>query len=799
MTKRAKSIGDITARAVERHRAGDLAVALALYEEVLSRDARAADALHLSGLILAGGPNAEEGIARVRLAIGLSPSEGVFHDNLRRILVARGRLDEAAVVVGEFARLLPGSPPLSGALSSVADALYDAGRPGDALPLYSRAARLVDDLEPAFNLAACLADLGRREEAARAFAVATLRDPASAPTASRLAAFRQGDERAVIRAFRLNPMVVDFAVAASAIRAGAGRFEAALSICRSALLLSPAEAGAWNNLSVILSGLGRGGEAVRAGRRAVVLEPLDAGARLNLGAAAVSAGDQPLAWTAHRGATALQPDDASLWRGLGHVLSRRSRHDEAARVFERGLRIADGAEIARLKSNLGVTLMAIGRTGAATKAFKDALAVAPDDLEVRSNLLFCLCFDPDVPPDEVFAEYRAYEGRVPGGPLPRPPAAPRTDRRIRVGYVSPDFQRWPGPGFHFLTPLIENHDRRTFSVTLYHTDVKRDAVTGALFARADQGRLAGAWSDERLAAEIAADAIDVLVDCDGHMSRNRMALFARRAASIQVSFPLHPNTTGLSAMDYQLTDGRLTPEWMDRFASEARVRLPGSILCYRPAPSDFAPFARPPRETAGRPVFACFNNPAKLDAATFDVWARILKAAPDLVLRLKWRGMAEGPGARVLAEFAARGVGAERIDPIGVTPDPYEAYTRVDLCLDPVFAAGGTTTCDALWMGVPTLTLAGRTMIGRWGVSLNTAVGLTDFITEDIESYVERAVELASMPELIRVARAGLRERVAASPLMDERAYVRGIERAYRTMTTREADGLPPAPFEVTP
>lgn len=798
MSKRAEAVGDIVSRAADRHRAGDLAGAFALYQEALRRDPHNVDALHLSGLILAAGPDAEEGITRVRRAIKGALGEPAFHDNLRRLLTAKGRLDEAARAVGEFARLAPNAPQLPGALSGVADALYDAERPAEALPLYTLAARRTDALEPAFNRAACLSDLGRGEEAGRAFAAALLRDPRSPQAAARLAASRQGDERALVRAFLLNPGVGDFAMVVSALRAASGRFEGALSACRAALPLSPADTGAWSNLPIILSGLGRNAEATVAGKRAVRLSPLDAGARLNLGAAAVGAGDFPLAETVHRQACSLSPADASLWRGLGNVLAKRSRHDVAARLLERGLATAQGEEIARLRSNLGVTLMAIGRTGEATVAFRAALAVTPGDLEIRSNLLFCLCFDPDVPADEVFAEHRAFERRVPGAPFPRVPAGPRADGRIRVGYVSPDLQRWPGPGFHFLTPLIENHDRDVVSIVLYHTDVKRDAVTERLFSAADLARAAGSWGDERLAAQIADDRIDILVDCDGHMSRNRMALFARRAAPIQVSFPLCPNTSGLSAMDYQLTDDRLTPDWMDRFASEARVRLPGSILCYRPAPSTFAPPERDPWETAGRPVFACFNNPAKLDARTFDVWARILKAAPELRLRLKWRGMAEGPGARALAEFARLGVEPGRIDPIGVTPDPYEAYTRVDLCLDPLFAAGGTTTCDALWMGVPTLTLAGGTMIGRWGVSLNAAVGLTELIAGDEETYIGRAVDLARRPELIRKLRAGLRQRVAASPLMDERGYARAIEVAYRTMIERATAGRPPAPFEVT-
>lgn len=795
---------------VEAHRRGDLSAALSLYEKALRRTPNHPDALHLSGLALLGTGDEEAGLNRLRLAVASKPQETPFRLSLVRSLAQRRQWAEAAAAAADFARKHPGAEAAH-CLLALANQLFDVGAPADALPLYRLAQPLApDSLEAAHNAACCLRSLGRRDEAGRAFAAALLRAPAGADSlneAAALALAMMAPRRAAVairRALLVSPLRADLAVALAAVRMRGGDAVGAWAACRVAAVLAPAGAAGWINGATALAALAQTA-AVRLAERGVRSAADDPQAHANLGMALQTQLKlyEP-ARAAYRRAAALAPADPAVWRNLGTVWQAQGAYDAALSTLDRALIVADGAaEAAAVQSNRGVALMSVGRQGAAAAAFRAALDLAPDDLTARSNLLFCLCFDPDTPPETVYADHVAYERFIPvaasraAASEPLLPAAP-SDGRLRVGYVSPDFQRYPGPGFHFLAPLAAGCDRSRFSVLCYYNDAVHDQVTALFQASADQWRDIAGWSDARLAAQVAADGVDILVDAGGHMSRNRMSAFASRMAPIQVSFPLYPNTTGLSAMDYQFGDGRLTPPFMQAYRREALIRLPETTLCYRPAESAVTPPPFSPWEKAGVFTFACFNNLAKLDDATIAAWSDILAAAPRARLALKWRGLADSVAARFAARFAARGVGPERLLLLGQTPDPYEAYACVDLCLDPLFAAGGTTSCDALWMGAPVLTLAGRTVIGRWGVSLLTAVGLAEpFVTHSTADYIARAVAFANDPVALSAVRRNLRDRMQASPLMDETAYVRAVERAYVEIWRRRQAGEAPSPFDV--
>lgn len=790
---------------VKAHRRGDLASALAFYEKALRRTPNHPDALHLSGLALLATGDEHAGLKRLRLAVAGKPEEPSFRLSLVRSLAARLHWVEAAAAAVEFAEKRPGANAAHCVLA-LANEMFDAGASSDALPLYRLAQRLLpDSLEAAHNAACCLRNLGARAAAERAFAAALLRAPGGADSLNEAAALAVGatttPETATIlrRALLMSPFRADLAAALAAARANGGEAAGAWAACRVAAALEPAGAAGWLNASAVSASLAQTG-AVRMAVRAARLSPEDSRAHVNLGMALQTQDKKyEAAHAAYRRAAALAPADSAVWRNLGTVAQAQASFDAALVLLDRALIVADGSDAAAVQSNRGLALMSVGRQGAAVAAFRNALALAPGDRIARSNLLFCLCFDPDTPPEAVYADHLAYERCIPAvAPPARPRSALAEDGRLRIGYVSPDFQRYPGPGFHFLLPLAAGHDRSRFSVACYYNDTVQDGATAQFKECADLWRDVAGWSDARLAAQVAADGVDILVDADGHMSRNRMSAFANRMAPVQVSFPLYPNTTGLSAMDYQFGDANLTPPFMQAYRREALIRLPGTVLCYRPAVSAITPPPRSPWETAGVFTFASFNNLAKLDDATIAAWADILTAAPQARLALKWRGLADSVAARLAARFAAHGVGQERLLLMGTTPDPYQAYTGVDLCLDPLFAAGGTTSCDALWMGTPVLTLAGRTAIGRWGVSLLAAVGLEQaFVAHSTADYVARAVAFANDPASLSAARLNLRDRVQASPLMDEPAYVRAVERAYVEIWRRRLAGAPPSPFDV--
>ncbi|WP_051341086.1 tetratricopeptide repeat protein [Azospirillum halopraeferens] len=797
--------------------------------------------LNLGRLLEAGG-HFGEAAAAYAAAARLAPLEPDHHRLAAAAAARAGRADAAAQ---GWRGLLALAPDHAEAASCLGDALYDGGRPLPAAAWYGRAVALHPGLAAAaFNRGAALRDAGRPGEALAAFRDAAARAPllvqaheqtaglchAGGDTAGAAAACRRvlalvpdhgeaakvlGDSHAdagapeaavrwLARAVRLLPDAADALRRLAGMEHGRGRAAAAAAWYRRALALEPAHADGLSGLAVALAVQGRD-DAILPARRAVRLAPGDATAAANAGSALQALRRTADALPRHRRALALEPANAVAWINVGMGLLESGAAEEAVTPLERALIPGAARHEALARSNLGVALMALGRNAEAAAQFRAALERAPGDATVRSNLLFCLCFDETADLDAVYAEHRRFERFVPPPPPPSaaPPSVPAAggdpDRRLRVGYLSPDFQRYPGPGYHFLLPLIEGHDRRAVEVTCYHNDVRHDAATDRFRAAADRWRAVAGLDDGELEALIRADGIDVLVDCDGHMSRNRMPLFLRRPAPVQVSLPLYPNTTGLSAMDYQLADRRVAPPGADARRSERLIRLPGCVLCYRPAESPFAPPPRPPAETAGVFTFGSFNNITKVNAPTIALWARVLHAVPGARLLLKWRGLdpSGGLGRRLLDAFAALGVGRERLLLRGITPDPYEDYVRVDVALDPVFANGGTTICDALWMGVPVLNRAGEAMISRWGATLLGAVGLDALVTGDDDAYVALAVRLAGDPAFLAAQRDGLRARVAGSALMDEAGYARSVEAAFRTAWRRRCAGLPPAAIDV--
>lgn len=818
---------------------GDIPAGIELIRRAVRNDGRQpAFRLNLGRLLEATGQWAEAADSYGHAA-RLAPLEAEHHRLEANARTRAGQTEGAAKALTRILLLVPDQGEIASVLG---DALYDLGRLLPAAAWYGRAVTLRPDLSvAAFNRGAALRDAGRPVEALAAFRAAAQADPllvqahgeavglchalgdaegaakagrallALAPdhaeaikivgsALARAAGWRDG-ARWLARAVALVPEAGDALLVLGTLHQTNGRSAEAARWFRRALAVKPDAAVALSGLGLALGNGPRGDEAVRLAVRAARVAPDDADMAANAGSVLHGLKRMAEALDWHRRAVVLRPDGAQGWTNIGTALLDGSAFEEAIAVLSRALALGAAEHEALARSNLGVALMSVGRHAEAVAAFRAALERAPGNAEVRSNLLFCLCFTEDADLDAVFGEHRRFEQFA----LPRPAAEARFDgvsrdpeRRLRVGYVSPDFQRYPGPGSHFLLPLLSHHDRGRVEVVCYYNDRRRDAATERFMALADGWRDCAGLHDDELERVIRADGIDILVDCDGHMSRNRMPLFARRVAPVQVSIPLYPNTTGLSAMDYQFADPRFAPPSADTRHTEKLIRLPGSVLCYRPADSAVVPPARPPVETEGVFTFGSFNNITKLNASTFALWSRVLAAVPDARLMLKWRGLTGGGvGRRMLEAFARHGIGEERLVLRGPTPDPYEDYVRIDCALDPAFANGGTTMCDALWMGVPVLNLPGEAMISRWGASLIGAVGLTEMIADDEDEYVALAVRLATDPAFLARQREGLRERMARSPLMDEAGYAAAVEAGYRAAWRRWCAGLPPAAIDV--
>jgi len=333
--------------------------------------------------------------------------------------------------------------------------------------------------------------------------------------------------------------------------------------------------------------------------------------------------------------------------------------------------------------------------------------------------------------------------------------------------------------------VLESHNHELFEIFCYSSVRIPDTMTGHFRGQVDVWRNVLGLTDEQVAQAIRQDGIDILVDLTMHMARNRLLVFARKPAPVQVTYLAYCGTTGLSAMDYRLTDPYLDPPDQDqRFYSERSVCLPETYWCYRPAPSTPAVNSVPALKR-GYATFGCLNNFCKVTPPTLAAWCRILQAMPSARLLLH---ASEGSHRRSVQEvLAGQGIAAQRLAFVGSLPleEYFKAYEQIDVALDPLTYGGGTTTCDALWMGVPVVSLAGQTAVGRGGVSILSNVGVPELVARDAEQYVRIGVDLAHDWSRLCELRATLRDRMQNSPLMDAGRFTRNLEAAYREMWTR--------------
>lgn len=507
----------------------------------------------------------------------------------------------------------------------------------------------------------------------------------------------------------------------------------------------------WNDLGNLLADLGRPAEAVEAFRRAIAADPSFSEAHSNLGA----------------------------------VLASQGGYAAAALCYGQALQVSPGNTAARL--NLGVARLEQGDVDAALGDFDAILEQPPGRRDVQDNRLYARLYTEE-DPAVIAAEHAAWGAAMPGAAA-TPTSDPDPNRRLRVGYVSPDFRRHAVA--FFLRPFLEAHDPAVVEVFCYADVQQPDAVTNALRRHADHWCGVHGWSDAALRARIEADRIDILVDLAGHTQGNRLSLFATRAAPIQVTGIGYPATTGLPAMDYRFCDAVTDPPGAEAFATEALVRLAPNLHCYEPFTA-LTPGPLPAL-TVGHVTFGSFNKLAKISDACVRLWAGVLSALPSARLVVKSKPLAEAATqARLIARFAALGIEPGRIDVSGWMPDDSDhmgLYGRVDVALDTFPYNGTTTTCEALWMGVPVLTLAGRAHAARVSASLLAAAGLKDWIAETPESFAAMAAAKAQDLAALATLRLKLRDRLRASPLCDAQAHARGVEAAYRSMWRKAVTG----------
>jgi predicted O-linked N-acetylglucosamine transferase (SPINDLY family) len=466
------------------------------------------------------------------------------------------------------------------------------------------------------------------------------------------------------------------------------------------------------------------------------------------------------------------------------VLEHQERNcDEAIGLIEEAIALQPGEPDFHM--NCGLAYLARGQGAEAVLHLREALRLRPAYPKAHSNLLFALNFRGEVPPAEVLEEHRRwYRANVLPGlvRLATPRNLPQPERQLRVGYVSGDFRE------HvialFIEPVLAHHDQAEFEVFIYDSGAGAsagDPVTARLRGYAKRWRMIGPENDDAVAAMVREDAIDLLVDLAGHTRGARLAVFARRAAPVQLTWLGYPTTTGVDEIDYRISDPYCDPAGMtEPHYVERLLRLPDSLWCYQPG-AGTPEVSKLPVLEAGVVTFGSFNQPAKVNDDVIALWARVMTAVPGS--RLLMAPMPDGEARqRFRRLFAAHGVDSVRLDFEPRMPQAeYQALRgKVDIALDPFPVNGGSTTCETLWMGVPVVTLSGDRFVARAGTSLLSTLGLTGCIAETHAEYVAIAQRLAGDPARLAALRASLRDRMRRSPLMDGARFTRNLEALYR-------------------
>ena len=575
-----------------------------------------------------------------------------------------------------------------------------------------------------------------------------------------------------------------------------GRAQEAADLLRRAIAIDPARAEYRYNLAISLEALGNLTQAEGEFRGAIRLKPDLSPAHMNLGALLLRTGKPDDAILEFREVVQLRPSEPWGYLNLGKALRARDELDQAEAAFRAAIRIA--SQFAPAHNMLGSCLREGGRIREALDSYRTAIRLDPNLREAQSNLCYGMYFDPEARPEEILEQHIQWDKRFAeplrhlirpheNVPDPRRTSTSSVESRLRIGYVSPNL-RFHVVGF-FMEPVLERHDKSQFEVFCYCDAPVQDDLARRLQGHADAWRQTGGMRDEQLAELVRQDRIDILVDLNLHMRDCRLGGFARKPAPVQITYLGYCGTTGLGTMDWCIADPQMLSAGVERYFTERLLPLPDCYWCYRASPT--APDVGPlPAGQRGYVTFGCLNTLAKVNDRVIQTWAKLLDVVPGSRLAVHIPG---GTGNRsVVDRFSARGIPMDRLEPLPRRGrDEYlDLYNGIDIALDPFPYNGGTTTFDALWMGVPVIALAGELPLARAGVTILTNLGASEWVAQDLAGYVERASRLTTNVEQLSDIRSGLRDRLQRSVLMDEPRYVRNLEEAYRSAWRTWCDSL---------
>ena len=695
------------------------------------------------------GRNAEA-LSAIQQSALLSDDDAEIYNLLGTLYQDSGRLAEAEQ---SYRHAIQCKPEDAAAHSNLGGVLHDQGLMTEAVACYQRVLQIdPNSIIALYNLGISYNAMGRPDEA--------------------MASYRQ--------ALRINPKYAFAHNNLGNTLKDLGRLEEAMASYRQALQIMPAYADAHYNLGNTLRNLGRLTEAEPCFRHALQINPSHAAAHFNLGNTLQDSGRLDEACTSYRQVLQLNPQHALAHYNLGVTLHELGRCAEAEISLRLALQLSPDNIDAHC--NLANVCKDMGRLDEAAASFRHVLQLKPEYVSAHNNLLFVLNYHPDLSAEQIYREYQHYDA-CRGMPLRSTWQAHRNDkdphRRLRIGYVSPDFRNHACRSF--LEPLLAHHDKTQVEVYAYAELLAEDAITTRLRRYIDHWIPTSGLSDELLAGRIRSDGIDILIELAGHTAGNRLQVFARKPAPVSLSWLGYGYTTGLSAIDYYLTDEVCVPPGSEYLFSEMPWRIETPASTYRPSDGMGMVGALPALQR-GYITFGTLTRSIRINHRTIQAWTEIMQAVPNSRLIIDSNNFKDVSMQAYMATLLMKsGIERERLQ-IGFHTPPWDVLRSIDIGLDCFPHNSGTTLFESLYMGVPYITLAERPSVGRLGSSILQGIGHSEWIATSAADYVAKAIRLASDTQQLSLIRAALRGQIECSPLRDEVGFARKVEQAYRKM-----------------
>jgi len=741
----------VCGEALKHHRAGRLGVAENLYRASLVLDDLHSESYHNLGLLYIKSDRLDEGLRNLKRALELAPEMGGYWISYAEGLLIAGRFDEADTIVNRAVALGVDVSSLSVLRSSVSKRR---------------------EYTPPSKPRACGIPLARQEKVVNLMSMGRLEEA----------------ENAASRLTNDYPQSAFSWKAIGTILFKRQEYRNALSMLQQSLVIEPADSECLNTIGNVLLKLGRVQEALDCFDRALAINPGYAAAHNSRGVALKDSAQLEKAIESLQRALALEPNLFEAHNNLGAVLKLLGRLSEAEASHRRALEI--NPTYAEAFSNLGGALQELGRLDDAIDAYDESLRLNPNpEHALVSNRLFALNYHPDKSAEEIFSAYQEFD-RFYVDPRrsswPKHANDPDPERILRIGYVSPDFRNHSAR--NFLEPVLARHDRSNFQITAYAEQTYEDEVTLRYRSYVDSWVPTSGLTDSEVCDRIRADGIDILVDLAGHTANNRLGVFALRPAPVSVSWMGYGYTTGLSAIDYFLTDEVMVPSSGEHLFAEEPWRIDVPSMVYRPTEGmgEVGPL---PALRRGYITFGTLTRGIRINHRTIRVWSLILKRLPNAKILIDSRDFVTSEAQSAMVErFAEHDIGVERLE-IGYHSPPWDVLRRIDIGLDCFPHNSGTTLIESLFMGVPFITLAERPSVGRIGSMMLVGANHSEWIAKDENDYVDKAVALATdMTRLVGI-RTRLRSELQEGPWRDEIGFTHRIEDAYRGMWRRWCEG----------